>query len=348
MFGGLALLDISIWLWLVTVGGLVAVIGFDLFLVLRRPHVPSLSEAAAWVLGYVALAAVFGLVIFFFAGAQAGGQFFAGYLTEYSLSADNLFVFLLIITRFQVPAVYQQRVVLTGILISLALRCGFIVAGVAVIHAFNWVFYIFGVVLIYTAITLLRGDDDEEQDIENSAIIRGLQRVLPTTNTYDGARLTTRVDGRRMITPMLMVIAAIGIANVVFALDSIPAIFGLTQDMYIVFAATAFALMGLRQLYFVINGLLERLVYLNIGLAFILGFIGVKLVMDALHGSGVNAVGPVPVPRIGIALSLGVIVGTLVITAVASLLKTRHDRKHAPAEMSATGDGASSSSSPDS
>ncbi|MGH3343509.1 MAG: TerC/Alx family metal homeostasis membrane protein [Carbonactinosporaceae bacterium] len=323
-------MEVSPLVWAVTLIGLTAVIVLDLVIVGRRPHAVGIKEAALWVLFYVGLALIFGAGVFYAAGPSRGGEFVAGYITEYSLSVDNLFVFVLILTRFSVPAMHQHRVLLIGIVLSLVLRGLCIAAGAAAISAFDWVFYIFGAILIYTAVKLALDGDSEDDDFQDGRLIRTMQRLVPTTENYDGAKMLTRVDGRRMFTPMVVVILAIGVANVIFALDSIPAIFGLTQDTYIVFTANAFALMGLRQLYFLIGGLLDRLVYLSYGLSLILGFIGVKLVIEALHGSGVEEIGPVHLPDIGIGLSLGIIVATLAVTAAASLLKTRLDQRAEP------------------
>ncbi|MGH3328301.1 MAG: TerC family protein [Streptomycetales bacterium] len=320
-------MDVPTWVWAATLVALTALIVLDLVIVGRRPHAVGLREAGSWVLFYVALALIFCAGIFLTGGPSPGGEFLAGYITEYSLSVDNLFVFVLILTRFSVPAVHQHRVLLIGIVLSLVLRGLCIAAGAAAISAFDWVFYIFGAILIYTAVKLALEGDNEDDDFQDGRLVRTMQRLVPTTENYDGAKMVTRVDGRRVFTPMVVVILAIGVANVIFALDSIPAIFGLTQDTYIVFTANAFALMGLRQLYFLIGGLLDRLVYLSYGLSLILGFIGVKLVIEAMHGSGIEAIGPVHLPHIGIGLSLGIIMATLAVTAGASLLKSRIDRR---------------------
>ncbi|MEV0082832.1 TerC family protein [Saccharopolyspora sp. NPDC050642] len=328
--GGDVPMNFPMWVWIATLAALAVLIVGDLVFVGRRPHAVGVREASLWVAGYVALAAVFGAILFVFAGPTSGAEFFAGYVTEYSLSVDNLFVFVIIMSRFAVPKEHQHRVLFIGIVLSLVLRGVCIAAGVAALSAFNWVFYIFGAFLIYTAIKVARdgaGDEPEEPD---NAITRALQRVLPTSDTYDGGKLTTRVDGRRMFTPMIVVVTALGLANVIFALDSMPAIFGLTKDGFIIFTANAFALMGLRQLYFVIGGLLDRLVYLSYGLAVVLGFIGLKLIIEALHGSHIDEI-RFAVPDIGIATSLGFIVLTLAVTTAASLLRSRSTAK-APAE----------------
>jgi tellurite resistance protein TerC len=281
------------------------------------------------VLFYVALAVVFGLGIWYFAGGTYAGEFFAGYITEYSLSVDNLFVFVIIMTSFAVPAVHQHRVLLVGIVIALVMRGLFIAVGAAAINALSWVFYLFAAFLIYTAVNMVRqGIAGDEEEWTEPRVVRLVRRVLPVTEDYHGSKTTVRIDGKRWATPMLIVMVAIGLTDLLFALDSIPAIFGLTQEAYLVFSANAFALMGLRQLYFLLGGLLNRLIYLPYGLAVILAFIGVKLVLHALHENELpflNGGEPLPVPEIGIGLSLSVIVGVLVITTVASLIAVKRN-----------------------
>jgi TerC family integral membrane protein len=315
--------------WALTALGFLAVVVLDLAVIARRSAAVSIRQATLWVVVYVALAAVFAVGLFVFRGGSTGGEFVAGYITEYSLSVDNLFVFVIIMARFRVPAIAQDKVLYIGIVVSMLLRAVFIAAGAAAIGAASWVFYLFGAFLVYTAVRLALETDEEDDEYEENAVVRGLRRVVPIAPGYAGTSLTTRTAGRRMVTPMVVVIAAIGIANVVFALDSIPAIFGLTTDPYVILTANAFALMGLRQLYFLIGGLLERVVYLNKGLALILAFIGFKLLIEALHGSHVDALGPVHLPEIGIAVSLAFILVTLVATTAASLVKTRLDARRA-------------------
>jgi tellurite resistance protein TerC len=314
-------MDVSLTMWIATLVVLLGVISLDFFLVARSPHEPSLRESTMWVSFYVALAVIFGIGLSLVAGGRASGEFFAGWLTEYSLSVDNLFVFIIIMGKFAVPRQYQQKVLLIGVALALVMRGIFIAIGAEAISRFDWVFYIFGAFLIYTAWKLLRAGDEDEEFKENAAL-RAVKRVLPATSEYQGASLTTRIDGRRLVTPMLIVMVAIGTTDLLFALDSIPAIFGLTQEPYLVFTANAFALMGLRQLYFLIGGLLDRLVYLSYGLAVVLGFIGVKLILEALHHQGVHWA-----PEVPILVSLGVIIGTLAITAVASLAKSSRDAR---------------------
>jgi len=306
------------WVWIVTVVALAAVIAADLLISSRKPQVPSVREASTWMAVYVGLAVAFAAGLFVIEGGQVAGEFVAGYLTEYSLSVDNLFVFVIILTSFSVPRAYQQRALLFGIVLALLMRGIFIALGAAAISRFEFTFYVFGAFLVYTGVQLAR-KHGEEPDLDKNPILRFVERAIPTTREYDGTKTFTTVAGRRVATPMLIVLVAIGTTDLLFALDSIPAIFGLTTEPYLVFTANAFALMGLRQLYFLLDGLLERLVYLSYGLAFILCFIGIKLVLEAANDTwGV-------VPHISIAMSLGVIAGTLATTVVASLIKVRRD-----------------------
>ena len=311
-------MNISPWVWAATVGGLLLLIALDFYLVARNPRDPSARESTIWVSCYVALAVAFGLGLWGVAGAQYGGEFFAGWITEYSLSVDNLFVFILIMSTFAVPRQNRQKVLLIGIVLALILRGAFIAVGAEAISRFDWMFYVFGAFLIYTAWKLLRQNAGDEEEFNENRALRLVRRVVPSTPEFHGAKLAVRLDGRRVFTPMLIVMVAIGTTDLLFALDSIPAIFGLTQEPYLVFTANAFALMGLRQLFFLIGGLLERLVYLSKGLSLVLGFIGVKLILEAMHHHGVSWA-----PEIPILVSLGVILGTLLITTVASLLKSR-------------------------
>jgi TerC family integral membrane protein len=317
--------DVSVWTWLATVAGLLAVVVVDLVVIGRRHRQVTLRDATIWVVIYVALAMAFAAGLALTAGGHAAGEFVAGYVTEYSLSVDNLFVFMIIMARFAVPALAQDKVLYIGIIVSMVLRAVCIAAGAAAIQAFSWVFYVFGAFLIYTAVRLLLEGETDEEDFREGWVLRRVRRVMPSTPAYDGTRLVTRRSGRRLATPLVLVIVAIGIANVVFALDSIPAIFGLTTSGYIVFTANAFALMGLRQLYFMVGGLLDRIVYLNIGLSVILGFIGAKLVVEALEGNHVEHIGAMPLPHIGILFSLAFIAATLSVTTLASLVRTSRD-----------------------
>lgn len=324
-------MDVHGWVWLATIGGLIAILLVDLLIIGRRPHEPSMREATAWVTFYVVLAMLFGLGVLYFSGPRYAGEFYAGWLTEYSLSVDNLFIFIIIMSRFAVPRIYQQTVLLIGIVLALIMRGLFIAAGAAAIDAFHWVFYFFGAFLLYTAYGLIRHGEPDEADYQENAVIRWAKRRLPATGDYHGTRLVTRVNGRRLVTPMFFVIVAIGMTDLLFALDSIPAIFGLTQEPYLVWTANVFALMGLRQLYFLIGGLLTRLVYLSVGLSVILGFIGVKLILEALHTNNVwfiNNGEPIEwAPEVPIWLSLLIIIATLGVVTVVSLLKTRRDAR---------------------
>jgi tellurite resistance protein TerC len=315
-------LDVTLALWVVTVVALCALIAVDFFFG-RKPHEVSVSEAAGWSVFWVVLAVLFGAGLFVFGDAQASGEFFAGYVTEKSLSVDNLFVFVLIMSKFAVPAQYQSRVLMAGVLIALVMRAAFIGLGAALITAFSWVFYIFGAFLIWTAWKLVREARAEKpaEEYEENRFLKMVERRFPATDQYHGTRLVIRDGGRKLMTPMLIVMLAIGSTDLLFALDSIPAIFGLTEDPYIVFTANAFALMGLRQLYFLIGGLLDKLVHLSYGLSVILGFIGVKLVLHALHESGVHA------PEISTPASLAVIVAVLTVTTATSLYAARRERQ---------------------
>jgi tellurite resistance protein TerC len=325
----------------ITLGAMVVLLIADLLIVGRRPHVPSIKESALWVGFYVGLAVIFGVIVWGVGGVTPAAEFYAGWLMEYSLSVDNLFVFVIIMARFAVPRDQQQRVLMVGIIMALIFRAAFILAGAALIEQFTWLFYIFGAFLIYTAIQQAIPESPEEQDdYKENALIRMMRRVLPLDHHYDGAKLTTMVDGRRLFTPMIIVFLAIGSTDVLFAVDSIPAIFGITKDPFIVFATNLFALMGLRQLYFLLGGLLDRLVYLPLALSAILGFIGIKLILEALHTNTLSWInggeGFEWAPEIPIWLSLTVIVVSLVVGTVASLIKSAHDeRKEALASAEA-------------
>jgi len=325
-------LNVPTWVWIATLVSLTAVLTIDLLIIGRRPHEPSYRESTLWVLFYVGLALLFGVGIWFASGPTYAGQFYAGWLTEYSLSVDNLFVFVIIMSRFAVPRPYQQKVLLIGIVLALVMRGAFIAAGAALISQFVWVFYFFGAFLIYTAIGLARHGVDDAEDYKENILIRWSRRALRISPTYDGAKLTTiNGAGKRVFTPMLIVMIAIGTTDLIFALDSIPAIFGLTKEPYLVFTANVFALMGLRQLYFLLGGLLNRLVYLSMGLAVVLGFIGVKLMLEALADNNVPFInGGEPVewaPHIPIWLSLTMIIATLGVATAASLIKTARDKR---------------------
>jgi tellurite resistance protein TerC len=315
-------MDVSALAWVLTIAGIAALLAFDFFFHVRKAHIPTLREAAAWSALYVGIAIVFGVGVMAIGGTTMGTEYFAGYVTEKALSVDNLFVFLIIMTSFAVPRADQQKVLLFGIVFSLIARTGFILLGAALISTFAWVFYLFGLILLVTAGNMLRPSGSDSHSGDN-VIVRLARRVVPASETYDGDKLFTIEHGKRVMTPMLLVMVAIGGTDILFALDSIPAIFGLTQNTFIVFTATAFSLLGLRQLYFLIDGLLDRLVYLGYGLAAILAFIGVKLVLHALHENNVPFINdgrPVAVTEISTAFSLTVILGVLVVTVMASLL----------------------------
>lgn len=298
---------------------------FDFIFHVRKAHIPTLAEAARWSAVYVGIAVLFGLGTWIFGGATMGTEYFAGYVTEKALSVDNLFVFLIIMTSFKVPRADQQKVLLFGIVFSLIARTGFIFLGAALISSFAWVFYLFGLILLITAGNLLKPEGEDSHTADN-IMVRLARKLFHTTDTYDGDKMFTVQDGKRVMTPMLLVMVAIGGTDILFALDSIPAIFGLTQNVFIVFTATAFSLLGLRQLYFLIDGLLDRLVYLSHGLAAVLALIGVKLVLHALHENNVPFINdgrPVPVTEIGTGLSLSLILGILVVTVLASIFSAK-------------------------
>ncbi|MFF0078350.1 TerC/Alx family metal homeostasis membrane protein [Streptomyces canus] len=307
-------MHVSLTVWLLTIVALCVLVGADFFIG-RKPHDVSVKEAGIWTVVWVVLACLFGLGLLLFGGGKPTGEFFAGYITEKSLSVDNLFVFVLILGKFAVPSQYQQRVLMVGVVMALVLRAGFIAAGAAIISAFSWVFYLFGAFLIWTAWKLVQDarKDGHDEEYEENKLLKMVEKRFGVADRYHGTKLWIEENGKRVMTPMLVVMLAIGSTDVLFALDSIPAIYGLTQDPYIVFTANAFALMGLRQLYFLIGGLLKKLVHLSYGLSIILGFIGVKLVLHALHESGVH------VPEISIPFSLGFIVLVLTVTTLTSL-----------------------------
>ena len=307
--------------WTLSVGLIVALLLFDYFFHVRKEHIPTLRESAIWSSAYVGVAILFGFAVWIFGGTDMGVEYFAGYITEKALSVDNLFVFLLLLTSFKVPKAGQQKALLFGIVFSIFARTAFIFVGAALLNAFSALFYVFGLFLIVTAGRLL-ADDDDDDDVDN-VVVRLAKKVIPATDHYDHDKLFTIENGKRVMTPMMIVMVAIGGTDIMFALDSIPAIFGLTQNVFIVFTATTFSLLGLRQLYFLLEGLLDRLVYLKYGLAAILGFIGIKLILHALHENNlpyINGGVHVDVYEIPTFISLGVIVGVLVVTIVDSLV----------------------------
>ncbi|WP_114906545.1 TerC/Alx family metal homeostasis membrane protein [Ornithinimicrobium murale] len=316
--------------WIVTLVGIIGLLAYDFFFHVRKAHIPTLRESAIWSAGYVGIALLFGVGVWVFGGGEAGTEYFAGYVTEKALSVDNLFVFLIIMGSFAVPRANQQKVLLFGIVFALISRTVFIFIGAAAIERFAWVFYLFGLILLITAGHMLK-PEDSNADRENF-VVRFVRKVVPTSEGYDGDRLFSVENGARVMTPMMVVMLAIGGTDILFAIDSIPAIFGLTQSTYIVFTATAFSLLGLRQLYFLIDGLLDRLIYLSFGLAAILGFIGVKLILHALAENAlpfINDGEHVPVVEVSTGLSLVVIIGVLVVTIAASLLSPAGRAKNA-------------------
>ncbi|MDO5736960.1 MAG: TerC family protein [Propionibacteriaceae bacterium] len=318
-------LSVPLWIWGITILVIVGLLAFDFFFHVRKAHEPTLPEAALWSGIYVALAVVFGIVLWIFGGQQMGFEYFAGWITEKALSVDNLFVFLVIMGSFAVPRKDQQKVLLFGIVFALIARTVFIFAGKALIENFSFMFYLFGLILLITAGKLLAPEKEGDDDA-NNFIIRLAKKYLRTTDHYDGDKLFTYENGRRVLTPMLLVMVAIGGTDVLFALDSIPAIYGLTTNVYIVFTATAFSLMGLRQLYFLIEGLLDRLIYLKYGLALVLAFIGVKLVLEALHTNQlpfINDGENVKVFTFTATTSLPIIIGILLVTVLVSLYSKR-------------------------
>ncbi|WP_083281039.1 TerC family protein [Trueperella sp. HMSC08B05] len=323
-------MHVAPWEWVLLGVIVVGLIAVDLFGHVRRAHEPTLGEAARWTAFYVSLALVFGVLTYLRHGGTFATEFFAGYLTEYSLSLDNIFVFIIIIASFQVPRIYQQKVLLYGIIIALVLRLIFILIGAKLIESFIWVFFIFGAWMLYTAIKqVIDGiqegrkrkahDHAGEEGYEPTLVTRMVARVANVTDGYVGDRLLVRRSGKTWITPLMLCIITVGTIDLMFALDSIPAIFGLTREPFIVFSANAFALLGLRQLFFLVDGLLERLIYLHYGLAVILGFIALKLLVHAFHGYDILTA--IPEPTIGV--SVGVILGAILITVVASLIGSR-------------------------
>ncbi|HJQ45433.1 MAG TPA: TerC family protein [Amycolatopsis sp.] len=322
-------MNVPVWLWVATVAGLLVLIAIDLVIVDRNPHEVTTREAARWVVFYVSCAVLFGIGVWVLAGHHYGVEFFTGYITEYSLSVDNLFIFMVIMASFKVPKIHQHRVLLVGILLALVMRSVFIAIGAALIAQFVWVFFLFGAVLLWTAISMLRGNDHDEEYREN-VLTRWVRKIYPVTEGFEGHKMFLKRDGRRWLTPMFLVIVAIGSADLLFAVDSIPAIFGITQEAFLVFTANAFALMGLRQLFFLLGGLVNRLVYLSYGLAIILAFIGAKLVLHALHEYHVLP----DWADINNWVSLGVIVVVLTITTIASLAKSRRDSRSEAAPQS--------------
>jgi tellurite resistance protein TerC len=323
-------MNVPMWIWAATVFGVAALLVFDFYSHVKTPHEPTLKEAGIWSSIYIAGALVFGVGLWWVWGPERGLEYFAGFLTEKSLSVDNLFVFLLIMSTFAVPRRYQQKVLLIGVAIAIVMRGVFIALGAAIIDNFAWIFYIFGFFLLYTGWKLMKAPAEAEEEYKENAFIRFVRRLYPVTDGYVDDRLSVVRHGRRMITPMAIVMLAIGSTDLLFAFDSIPAIFGLTREPYIVFTANAWALLGLRQLYFLLGGLLERLVYLAYGLSFILIWIGIKLIIHALHENELWFINDgehvTVIPEIPTWLSLIVITVTISIAAVFSIRKTNRDK----------------------
>jgi tellurite resistance protein TerC len=319
--------------WFVIIAVIAGLVLLDYLVNIRRTHTPTLREAAVWSAVYVGIAIAFGVGVWAFGGISMSVEYFACYVSNEALSIDNLFVILYIVGSFAVPRIAQQKVLLFGIVLSLVARTGFIFIGAALITIFDWAFYLFGIVLLIMAGNLAKRSEPERAAAD-TVITRVARRLLHTSDNYDGDRMFTVEHGRRVMTPMLVVMIAVGGADLLFAFDSIPALFGLSQNVYLVFSATALSLLGLRQLYFLIDGLLDRLVYLSYGLAAILAFIGVNLLLQALHDNNIpfiNGGNPVPVAEVSTTMSLTVIVAILFITTVASLLSPRGRAQNAVA-----------------
>jgi len=311
-------MDVSVLVWSVTIGAIIALIVVDLFTVSSKPHEVKFKEAVGWSLFYVGIAIAFGIWVWQRYGSTAGTEYFAAYLVEKSLSVDNLFVFVIILAQFAVPSIYHQRILLIGVILALVLRGIFIAVGAAALAAFSFTFVIFGAILIWTGVGLFKHWDEDPEPGDN-AIVKRIRARIKMVDEYHGSKMFIRIDGKRVATPMFLVMIAIGSTDLLFALDSIPATFGVTSETFLVFAANAFALLGLRALYFLVKGLLDRLIYLSLGLSIILMFIGVKLIMTYLHEQFDS------VPKIPTNIGLLVIGGILVVSTVASLIKSKSD-----------------------
>lgn len=311
-------MDVSLLIWSITISAILILVLIDLFTASRKPHDVKFKEAIAWTLFYVSISVGFGFLVWSRFGSTFGLEFFAAYMVEYSLSVDNLFIFVIILTQFAVPSIYHQRVLLIGVVLALVLRAVFIAVGAVALAAFSFTFVIFGAILVWTGVALFRHWDEDPNPNENF-LVRRLRRSIPMVDQYQGSKLFTRLNGKRVATPMLLVIATIASTDLLFALDSIPATFGVTSEPYLVFAANAFALLGLRALYFLVKGLLDRLIYLSLGLSFILIFIGIKLILTYFHEMFNE------IPKVSTVASLGVIGLILALSTVASLIKSKRD-----------------------
>ena len=322
-------MDVATWQWFLTIGIAAAVLLFDVLMIARNPHRPSTRELVLALSFYIGAAVLFGIWVWLSHGSQLAGEFYAGWLTEYSLSVDNLFIFLLIMAKFAVPEKFQQTALMWGIIIAIVLRGIFIWLGAAAINNFSWVFYIFGAFLIYTAVKLATEGESDDEEYEENRFMKWVENTLPSTKEWTN-KLFVKENAKRVVTPLFIVVLALGTTDLLFALDSIPAIYGLTKEPYLVLTANLFALMGLRQLYFLLGGLLQKLVYLSLGLSVLLAFIGVKLILHALHENELpflNGGEHFDVPEIPIAVSLGAIVVILGVTTIASLWKSKRDAK---------------------
>jgi tellurite resistance protein TerC len=311
-------MDVTLLTWALVVGAIIALIVVDLLTVSRKPHDVLFKEAAIWSIFYIGIAIGFGVWVWQTAGSQYGTEYFAAYLVEKSLSVDNLFVFIIILAQFAVPSIYHQRVLMFGVILALVLRAIFIAVGAAALAAFSFTFVIFGAILIWTGVGLFK-HWDEDPSPEDNFLVRTIRKRIAMTDEYDGSKIFTRLNGKRIATPMFLVMIAIASTDLLFALDSIPATFGVTQEPFLVFAANAFALLGLRALYFLLKGLLDKLVYLSLGLSVILMFIGVKLIMTYLHETWTE------IPKIPTLVSLAVIATILIVSTIASLIKVKKD-----------------------
>ncbi len=311
-------MNVSLTTWLVVIAAILILIFVDLVTVSRKPHEVMFKEAAGWSIFYIALAIGFGIWVWQSAGSQFGTEYFAAYLVEKSLSVDNLFVFIIILTQFKVPSIYHQRVLMIGVLLALVLRAIFIAIGAAALAAFSFTFVIFGAILIWTGFGLFK-HWDEDPTPEDNFFVKAISKRMTITDKYDGSKAFTKINGKKVATPMFLVFIAIASTDLLFALDSIPATFGVTSEPFLVFTANAFALLGLRALYFLLKGLLDKLIYLSLGLSIILMFIGIKLIFTYLHETWTE------VPKIPTLFSLAVIGSILIIATIASLIKSKKD-----------------------